>query len=470
MNKIIAKLAARLGFSPIQKRNYQGAAINRLTNDWLSPVTSADQEIRSSLSRLRQRCRELERNNDYVRRFLSGLESNVLGHAGVGLQMKVSENGGRPDRLANDLIERAWRDWGRRETCTVTGRMTWFDVQRLALRSTARDGDCILRMIRDAQGFRLQLLEGDRLDINFNLDKLANGNEVRMGVEIDRFGKPVAYHLLDKHPSDVSAVQANRERIPAEQVIHPFITDRIAQTRGTPWMVSAMTRLQMLGAYEEAELTSARVSASKMGFLVKDRAEGYVGDTDEAGNTIMEISPGTIEELPMGTSFQSWNPDHPTGNYAGFVKSCLRGISAGLGISYNTLSSDLESVNYSSIRAGLMDEREFYKAVQRWFIDSVITPIFEGWLETNVLNGTINLPAAKLEKFNAPDWKPRRWAWVDPLKDQQASVLAVENQFKSKRQVVSEMGGDYESVLREIKQDEELAEDVGLDKPSEPVA
>ena len=90
MNKIIAKLAARLGFSPIQKRNYQGAAINRLTNDWLSPVTSADQEIRSSLSRLRQRSQSSSSaNNDYVRRFLAGLESNVLGHAGIGLQMKV---------------------------------------------------------------------------------------------------------------------------------------------------------------------------------------------------------------------------------------------------------------------------------------------------------------------------------------------------------------------------------------------
>ena len=118
MNKLIAKIAARIGFEPIRKRNYQGAAINRLTNDWLSPVTSADSEIRSSLSRLRGRCRELERNNDYVRRFLSGLESNVLGHAGVGLQLKVTENGGRPDTLANDLIERAWRDWARSESCT----------------------------------------------------------------------------------------------------------------------------------------------------------------------------------------------------------------------------------------------------------------------------------------------------------------------------------------------------------------
>jgi len=108
--------------------------------------------------------------------------------------------------------------------------------------------------------------------------------------------------------------------------------------------------------------------------------------------------------------------------------------------------------------------------MQRWFIDTVITPVFEGWLETNLLNGTINLPAAKMSKFLKPDWKPRRWAWVDPLKDQQASILAVENHLKSKRQVVSEMGSDYESVLREIKQDEELAEDVGLEKPSESVA
>ena len=89
----------------------------------------------------------------------------------------------------------------------------------------------------------------------------------------------------------------------------------------------------------------------------------------------------------------------------------------------------------------------------------------EGWLETNILNGTLNLPAAKLEKFNAPDWKPRRWAWVDPEKDINAQIKAVENHFKSKRQVIAESGGDIEDVYKDIKRDEELAEDVGLEKP-----
>lgn len=466
MKKIIAKVAERLGFQPIKKRSFQGAAINRLTNDWLSPASTADDEIRASLTQLRGRCRELERNNDYVRRFLSAIESNILGHSGIGLQMKVTENGGLPDNLANDLIEKEWKKWSRREFCTVTKRMTWFDVQRLILRSVARDGDCIVRMIRDKEGFKLQLLEGDRLDLNLNRERTKNGdNEIRLGVEVDQVGRPVAYHLLDKNPSEVSMHQGKRERIPASEIIHPFISDRIAQTRGTPWFVSSMTRLQMLGGYEEAELTSARVSASKMGFLIKDRPDSYVGDLDESGQPLMEVEPGAIEQLPEGTTFQAWNPDHPTGNYAGFVKSCLRGIASGLGISYNTLANDLEGVSYSSIRAGVLDEREFYKAIQTWMIDTVVRPIFEGWLETNILNGTLNLPAAKLDKFNAPHWLPRRWAWVDPLKDQQASILAVENHFKSKREVVAESGGDYEETLKQIKKDEELADDLGLTNP-----
>ena len=74
---------------------------------------------------------------------------------------------------------------------------------------------------------------------------------------------------------------------------------------------------------------------------------------------------------------------------------------------------------------------------------------------------------AKLDKFNSPDWKPRRWAWIDPEKDINAQIKAVENQFKSKRQVISESGGDIEDVFKDIKRDEELAEDVGLEKRSE---
>jgi hypothetical protein len=75
----------------------------------------------------------------------------------------------------------------------------------------------------------------------------------------------------------------------------------------------------------------------------------------------------------------------------------------------------------------------------------------------------LTLPAAKLAKWNQPEWKPRRWDWVDPLKDLQASVLAVEKGFKSRRSIISEGGGDIEDVFGDLNADEELANEYGLD-------
>ena len=105
---LVDKLAKRFGYVKPQKRSYNGANVSRLTSDWLSPSTTADEEIRRDLKKLRGRCRELERNNDYVRRYLDGMENNVLGAHGIGLQMKVMDQPRHPDRFANFAIEKAW--------------------------------------------------------------------------------------------------------------------------------------------------------------------------------------------------------------------------------------------------------------------------------------------------------------------------------------------------------------------------
>jgi lambda family phage portal protein len=463
---LVDKLAKRFGYVKPQKRSYNGANVSRLTSDWLSPSTTADEEIRRDLKKLRGRCRELERNNDYVRRYLDGMENNVLGAHGIGLQMKVMDQPGHPDRFANFAIEKAWNTWGRANNCTPTGKMTWRDFQRLALRSCARDGDVLVRMIRGYRnpfGFALQIIEADRLDSEHN-QALPDGNEIRMGVEVDPFGKPVAYHILESHPGDTYAASyRKRHRIPANEIIHIFNQERISQTRGVPWMVSAMTRLQQLAGYEEAEVVAARVSSCKMGWLLKENSEGYTGEEDPADlNVLMEAEPGTIEELPSGMKFQEWNPSHPTTAYKDFVKTCLRGISAGLGVSYNMLANDLEGVNYSSIRAGVLEEREHFKKVQQWFTDSFVSPVFESWLESSILANHFPFNINRFDKMNAPQWKPRRWAWVDPLKDLQANVQAVEAGLKSRRSIVAESGGDVEDVFDQIAMDKQLAEEKGL--------
>jgi lambda family phage portal protein len=295
-----------------------------------------------------------------------------------------------------------------------------------------------------------------------------------MGVEYAQDGSVAAYHILRNHPGETYhyvGIGRWRERVPAKQIIHLFMPERIGQSVGAPWVHSAIVPLRHLSKYSEAEVVAARVSAAKMGFLVpRDNASapGYVGETDAKGNKYMEVEPGSIEQLPYGYEFQSFDPTHPNSAFRDFMKAQLREISAGLGVSYVSLANDLEAVNYSSIRAGLIEEREEWKSIQRWFIESFAAPVFEEWLQTALLagaisDGTTTLPFSKFDKFNKPEFKARRWAWVDPLKDMQAEILAVEKGWKSKRASIAESGGDIEDTYKEQASDEALADQYGLE-------
>ena len=493
--KLLDRLANKLGYARQRKgvhppiaRQYAGAQVNRLTEDWAASLTSADSELVSSVQRLRSRARQLERDNPFVERYLKLATNNVMGSAGIGLQMKIRDadklEGGKIvkggyDMLANSTIEAGFYKWGKAATCTVDGMTSWYALQCLLLRSCARDGSVFLikkeERTANEYGFTLKVLEADYLREDYN-GILAGGNVVRMGIEMTQDRKPVAYHFYTRHPGDygVSAgVGMATVRIPAEQVIHVCRRTRQGQTNGASWLAPIMLRLKMLDGYEESELVAARCAASKMGFYVKQIPNDYQGELDSKGNPTQEMQPGVIEDLPMGTTFQTLDPQHPVTAYADFVKAALRGISSGMGVSYNSLASDLEGVNYSSIRAGLLEEREEWKAIQNWFIETVIEPIFEAWLKMALLSGALKmpngsaLPAAKYDKFNVPEWKPRRWQWVDPKKDLEAQIMAIEKGLTSRRHVISEQSGDIEDVFADLAADDKLAETYGLDFPKD---
>ena len=453
-----------------RQRGYNATSSSRLTIDWITSSLSGDAELLSQLPTLRNRSRDLERNNEWVKGFLRSLENNVLGEKGISLQVRSKEPNGRLDEVANTRIETAWRQWSRVGNCEVTGKHSWRDVQALVLRSIARDGEVIIRKIRNNDGLKLQVLEADLLDDSYNA-KAANGNEIRFGVEFDSYRRPVAYHMLGNHPGDGQfyANLKRRVRIPADEILHPFKSERPEQSRGVPWLVSSMNRLRMLDGYAEAELVAARTSAAKMGFFTKQTPEGWTGEIDDDGNLPVDASPGTIEELPVGVDFKSWDSNHPNSGYGDFVKSCLRGVATSLGISYNALSNDLEGVNYSSIRAGLLEEREVWKAIQRMMIDHILIPVFEDWLEIELLSGRLGLPFDKFWKFNAPDFRGRRWPWVDPKKDIEAAILAMGAKIKPLRDIIADDGGDIYEVMEKIKADEDLALSLGMSlTPSTP--
>jgi lambda family phage portal protein len=451
-------------FRSPKARNFSASKLGRTTLDWIVAPLAPDAAMSGHLEPIRARARDLERNNEWVRGFLRILENNVMGESGITLQMRVKETDGRFDELANDKIELAFWQWGKPGRCDVSGQHSFPDVQRMVIRCIARDGEVLVRKIRGKDGLKLQIIEADLLDTQDN--RVApNGNEVRFGVEFDTYRRPVAYHLLNRHPGDTMPFgqpESARTRVPAAELMHLFRADRPGQSRGLPWLAASMARLKMLDGYAEAELMAARTAAAKMGFFKKDTPDGWTGEIDDEGNLSMDASPGTIEELPAGVSFQSWDANHPNSGYGDFVKSCLRGVATSLGVSYNTFASDLEGVNFSSIRAGLIEEREVWKSLQRWMIEHFCEPVFEEWLTLELLSGRLGLPYEKMWKFNAPEFRGRRWAWVDPKKDMEASIMAVENRLKPLRDIIAEAGGDIYDVLRTAKADEELAASMGL--------
>lgn len=457
--------------------NFQTAAVNRLTASWTTSSLSADSQARMDLPTARARCRELRDNNDYAAQFISMLKTNILGESGINFRSRVKEPDrvvnnilvtGAKDVFANKIIEDSWWKWGRRQSCTVSGTLSWCDVQKVALESVAVDGEVFIRKMSTAPspenpfGFSLKLIEADYLDEQAN-EIAPNGNEIRMGVEIDMNHKPVAYHFLT-HSASESFYYRPRGfqpyRVPASEIIHLGIPRRINQTRFMPWMVTAGYRMNMVGKYEEAEVTAARAAASKMGFFESENAAvDYTGEKDESGNTIMEAEPGIFEKLPTGWKFNPVDWQHPATSYEVFMKTALRGIAAGLNVSYNSLANDMQSVNFASGKLGFMAEREVFKAIQAWFIERFCKEVFAAWLEYSLTNNALaGLPFRKLEKFNSPVFRGRRWSYINPSQEVDADIRQLNAGLTSLSRILAERNIDRDELFDEIADDREALE------------
>jgi lambda family phage portal protein len=459
-----------------QKRSYTAANTGRLFADFITSSRSADSEIRPNLRVIRDRCREATRNHPYAKRYIQIMTTNVVGATGITMQVRKRNEDNTLDVVGNRLLERAFQAWGRTGFCTVDGRLSWLQAQRLFMETLARDGEVLIKKVKrpanNPYGFTLQFLEADYLDEEYN-KRMPNGNEVRMGVEIDKAGKPVSYFMFEDHPHHDQAYGSKTKRkhiqVPASEIIHCFIQERAGQTRGVPMMANALSRLKMLDGFEEAVLVNARVAASKMGFFVSPEGDGFVGDDYDNNAPIMDASPGTFTQLPQGMDFKSFDPSQPQDNFADFEKAILRGIASGLGVSYVSLANNLEGVSYSSIRQGTIEDRDHFKMMQQFMIDAFIDPVYRAWLEMVITVGRVNLPMTKYDLFaDNVIYRPRGFAWVDPQKEIQASVTALQNGIVTLQDVHAQYGKDTEDVFEQINREAELADRYGVDTAFQP--
>ena len=173
-------------------------------------------------------------------------------------------------------------------------------------------------------------------------------------------------------------------------------------------------------------------------------------DNKDPGKFAQRLEPGTATIVPDGYSMKSISSAHPHSNFDAFTKSILKKVASALGVSYNSLTKDVESVNYSSLRSALIDERSFYEDTQNFLINAWKEVEFELFIKACALNGTI--PGVSMSELNESlrlhNFICHKMEWVDPVKDVAATSKMLELGLKNPLQVITEQGQDADEVLK----------------------
>lgn len=461
-------------------RNYAAAGSQAYYGNFNASSGSADYELSIALVPMRNKIRAMIRNSGTGKRYRQLLKDNVVGEAGFNLRVRVKQSvdAKKPDRSLNIRVEKAWNTFC--EAPTVDGVMDMVELEKQMVATWASDGEVIWEIVRGPQyvdGFAINPIEADLLDESLNMVHPTTGNLIKMGVEVDVNGRPVAYHFLTYHPGDMSWAipRANKRhrRVLADRVIHMFERLRPGQTRGEPPASSVVNMVKMLDGYREAEVTGRRVKSSTMGLII-DTPESEAGGskldgmadrvTEDHSEFEMDMEPGTFKKLPRGLDFKAFDPGGAQTDYAQFEGQVKTDASQGVSISPVALGYETAKLSYSTHRGIIADDREMYKGLQSFFIRMGMRKLFLIWIKMHTSrNTTSEIPPSRVMAIiGVFKFQPRGWDYIDPSKDVKAENEQLKARTTSLSRVVAKRGVALEDLLDEIAEDEAMLREYGL--------
>lgn len=493
----VLAVAPRMGIRRLQARwagkilnaSYRGAEKSRLRKDWSPLGGSADADLLPDLPTLRERSRDLNRNDAHASAITGTVVVNVVG-SGIRPQSRVDREalGIEKDeaRRYARAAERSWRRW--LPHADSQGRMDFYEIQSLVQRQILENGEVFVLplMVKDEpwRPYRLalEIIEADRVETPPGKRGDAT---IRDGVELGDRGQPVAYWVRKRHPGDIMLGRSNAAgtgiqeyvRYPARNavsgrpnILHLYWEKRPGQTRGEPFFAPVMATFKDLADYLEAEVVAARVAACFAIFIKKTDALGAVTNatTVTNGQRVQELEPAMIEYLLPGEEIETAVPQRAGGTFEPFVMAVLRSMAAALGLPLLLVLKDFSKVNYSSSRAALLEARRFFKSYQQWMACRFCQPVWEmvqeeAWL-LNELPG-VNLFGPEREDWLRARWIAPGWGWVDPVKEVQSSKMAVQAGISTLADECAAQGRDWEEVLDQQKTERDAYAGAGLAYP-----
>ena len=459
---------------PKRRAGYEGAATGRRLASWQPGDEGVNTLLFRDASLMRSRSRDLVRRNTWATNALDSLVANLIG-TGIKPQSTYS------DPALKEQIQSLWLDWTKE--ADAHGLCGFYGLQALVARAMIEGGEVLVRFRNREERdglvvpLQLQVLEPEHLPASMNQD-LPNGHRIRAGIEFNKIGQRVAYHLYREHPGESPMLyqSGDMSRVPASEICHIFKPLRPGQLRGEPWFAQALVKLQDLDQYDDAELVRKKTAALIAGFITKpDPDLGVAGEddkeADEDGAAPVTWTPGTMQVLLPGENVTFSDPTDVGSTYGEFMRTQLRAVAMGLGLSYEQLSGDLTGVNYSSIRAGMLEFRRRMEQLQRAvLVHQFCRPVWRRWMDQAVLSGTLEMPEYRKNwrKYQDVKWIPQGWSWVDPQKETTASILAIRAGLISRAEAVSRNGLDIEQLDNEVAADNQRADGLNLEFDSDP--
>lgn len=471
IRRMLARVAGRTSAS-VNSGLESGRMARRLSN-WVPSRVHVNTLISQSGSTTLARARYLVRNNSYAANAVECFAANLIG-AGIKPSWVLEKGQEELKKKGQEL----WLRWT--DEADAEGVTDFYGLQRRIGRELFIAGECFVRLrpryLSDGLSvpLQLQVLPSEMLPVNYFL-QVDNGNWVRQGIEFDKIGRRVAYWFWRDNPGDstIEPKTGDIVRIPASSILHIYDPVEGGQIRGLSKLTPSIVPLWMIDGYDDGELERKRVTACHAGAITSPEPEADIIDPaaekkareDGTGIADVAISPGMMQRLKPGESITFSSPTDSGPNYEAFQYRQLTRVIAGMGLPYAGVTGDLKQTTYGSQRAAMVDTRRRCEAQQHSImVFQMCRPVWENWQDQAVLAGALDMPgyASDPNPYRNVTWIPPRWDWIDPLKDRQAEVIAVNAGFKARSQVIEAEGYDAAEIDERIAEDEARAKSLGI--------
>jgi lambda family phage portal protein len=415
-------------------RAFESAKESRRTENWYTRNGGPNADIRTAWRLLTQRHQDLVDSNPWANRAIRVIQNNWVGDGIIG-----SSAGG------NKRYSQAWNDWADSVECDYEGKLNWYGLQALIVRTTAVRGSCLIRRRVDErmtdQGLvplKLQVMEPDMLD--FSRD---DGSRIKFGKRYSIEGQLEGYYIRQTHPGETewNGVKIQSDFVPAREILHTYEVNRPGQAIGVPFGSAVLLHLRDIEDIASAMLLKAKIAACFTAFVYSNEP------SDLATTTALTetLEPGAIEILPDGKQITFANPPQAP-DYVDHQKHHLHAVAAGYGITFESLTGILSDVNFSSARIGWI---EFHRNVAAWrwnlTIPQVMDPVHH-WFNDVAKSIQVRGPRRMI-------WTPPRRELVDPAKEIKSLIQAVRAGFMSLSEVQRSLGFIPAEVMGELEQD-----------------